>query len=326
MQETEWRITQNYWDYQEGNVLFTYDAKEQEEIKLAKKIYEQEVWKLEFFTFYQIQIENGMTESQAILYNFIEWYTKTNRDFFYSNETISEKLKWGKDKINNIIKELEKGWYILVKKRIRAWGWLNRFIKTTWKGNPDLLIRKIRFWEIGKSDFVNSGNQTEVIYNNNIKYNSINNTTEQSSEIQNQSSNQTWNQTYPNYSLVELKEKEKSSAKKEKESMKEITLEINDLIWKLKDICNQYWVAYDSTKDRMFAKHILTAKDYWEFCEKNNQDRVTFACNVLLASIKINYWKGALSWPMKIYQNYPDLYNQTKQKAAKTYTPTIQVL
>lgn len=319
MQETEGSITQNYWDYQEENILFTYDTKEQEEIRLAKKIYEQEVWKLEFFTFYQIQIENGMTESQAILYNFIEGYTKTNRDFFYSNETISEKLKWGKDKINTIIKELEKGWYILVKKRIRAWGWLNRFIKTTWKGSPDLLIRKIRFWEIGKSDFVNSENQTEVIYNNNIKYNSINNTTEQSSEIKNQTQ-------LNSLSLNSLeKEKEKSSAKKEKE-IKEITLEINDLIWKLKELCNQYWVAYDNTKDRMFAKHILTAKEFWEFCEKINQDRVTFACNVLLASIKINYWKWPLAWPMKIYQNYADLYNQTKTKIQKTVTPTIQVI
>ena len=316
MQETEWRITQNYWDYTEENVLFTYDAKEQEEIRLAKKIYEQEVWKLEFFTFYQIQIENGMTESQAILYNFIEWYTKTNRDFFYSNETISEKLKWGKDKITTIIKELEKGWYILVKKRIRAWGWLNRFIKTTWKGNPDLLIRKIRFWEIGKSDFVNSENQTEVIYNNNIKYNIINNNTEQSSEIKNQTQ-------LNSLSLNSLeKEKEKSSAKKEKE----ITIEINNLISEIKEMCDKLWVAYNKDMERQFAKHILTAKEFWEFCEKIGQSRVEFALNVLKVSVWINFYRGALSWPKLIYKHYAELYNQAKQKSPKLQTPTIQVI
>ena len=50
-------------------------------------------------------------------------------------------------------------------------------------------------------------------------------------------------------------------------------------------------IAYDKTMDRQFAKHILTAKEYGEFCEKINQDRITFALNVLIASIKINYWQ-----------------------------------
>jgi hypothetical protein len=76
----------------------------------------------------------------------------------------------------------------------------------------------------------------------------------------------------------------------------------------------------------MFAKHILTAKEFWDFCEKINQSRVLFACNILQASIKINYWKWPLAWPMKIYQNYADLYNQAKTKIQKTVTPTIQVI
>jgi hypothetical protein len=48
--------------------------------------------------------------------------------------------------------------------------------------------------------------------------------------------------------------------------------------------------------------------------------------NVLIASIKINYWKWPLAWPKKIYQNYADLYNQAKSKMQKTFTPTINVL
>jgi len=316
METTNWTISQNCWDYQIENTLFTYDGKEQEEIKLAKKVYEQELWKLEYFTFYQIQLENGMSESQAILYNFIDWYTKTNRDFFYSNDTIWEKLKWGKDKINDTLKELVKQWYITIKKRIRAWWWTNRFIRTTWKGTPELLIRKNRLWYFWKTELDNSENQTGVLYNNNIKYNNIiNNNTEfiKNSEFYTTSLTYNW---------VELKEKEKSSEKKEKE----ITIAINWFISEIKSICNDYWVAYDNTRDRQFAKHILTAKEFGEFCDKIWQGRIEFASNVLIASIKINYWKWPLAWPMKIYQNYADLYNQAKSKMQKTITPTINVL
>ena len=119
-----------------------------------------------------------------------------------------------------------------------------------------------------------------------------------------------------------LKEKEKNSAKKEKE----ITVAINWFISEIKSICNDYWVAYDNTRDRQFAKHILTAKEYGDFCDKIGQWRIEFASNVLIASIKINYWKWPLAWPMKIYQNYADLYNQAKSKIQKTITPTINVL
>lgn len=318
MNKIDWTISQDYWDYQVENALFTYDEKEQEEIKLAKKVYEQELWKLEYFTFYQIQLENGMSESQAILYNFIDWYTKTNRDFFYSNDTIWEKLKRWKDKINDTIKELAKQWYITLKKRIRAWWWTNRFIRTTWKGTPELLIRKNRIWYFWKTELDKSENQTRVIYNSNINNNIINNNTElwDNSEFSDlkEISLSLWNSI--------LKEKEKSCAKKEKE----ITVAINWLISDIKSICNDYWVAYDNTRDRQFAKHILTAKEYWEFCDKIWQWRIEFAENVLIASIKINYWKWPLAWPMKIYQNYADLYNQAKSKMQKTITPTINVL
>lgn len=253
-----------------------------------------------------VLFDNRLTDKQKLLYCLIsslcaeKWYCRA------SNKYLWEKL-WVKEwTISQWVKALIDYWY--VESDINKSKWNERHITIA------NVINHKTYCEKSQEGYCDNS-QHNIITSNTTKENSLLNKEQQS-----------WNQTNINsLSLVELKEKEKSSAKKEKE-IQWITLEINDLISKLKDICNQYWVAYDSTKDRMFAKHILTAKDYWEFCEKNNQDRVTFACNVLLASIKINYWKGALSWPMKIYQNYPDLYNQTKQKAAKTYTPTIQVL
>jgi hypothetical protein len=94
------------------------------------------------------------------------------------------------------------------------------------------------------------------------------------------------------------------------------------LIEILKQETNNMWIAYDNTKERYFAKFILTAKEYWEFCDKIKQDRITFAINIMKASIHINYWKWICSWPMKIYQNYSDVYNETlkyKNKHSKNF-------
>ena len=110
-------------------------------------------------------------------------------------------------------------------------------------------------------------------------------------------------------------EKEKSSAKKEKESYGRE--DINYLIEQIKLECNNLWVMYDKTKEREFSKHILTAKEFWENAEKCWMNRINFALNILLASIKINYWKWICSWPMKIYQNYSDVYNKTLLESKK---------
>ena len=152
---------------------------------------------------------------------------------------------------------------------------------------------------------------------NNININALNTKKEINNNLEN-----LWNWELVSYPINELKEKEKSSAKKEKE----IKTEINNLISEIKEMCDVLWVAYNKDMERQFAKHILTAKDYWEFCEKIGQTRVEFALNVLKVSVWINYYRGALSWPKLIYKHYAELYNQAKQKSPKLQTPTIQVL
>jgi hypothetical protein len=93
--------------------------------------------------------------------------------------------------------------------------------------------------------------------------------------------------------------------------------DINLLIKEIKDFCNKNWVSYDKEDERNFWKHIMTAKEYWEFCKSIGQDRIQFALNVLKASIQISYRKWVCSWPKKIYQNYSEVYNQTKLKNNK---------
>lgn len=85
--------------------------------------------------------------------------------------------------------------------------------------------------------------------------------------------------------------------------------EINNLIWELKEQCNKLGIAYEKKDERNFAKHILTAKDYWEFADKIWQDRVQFAKNIITASCQLKY-KFICAWPKSIYQHYAEIYNE----------------
>lgn len=100
--------------------------------------------------------------------------------------------------------------------------------------------------------------------------------------------------------------------------------EINDLISLIKEQCSSTWIAYDKYKDRYFAKFILTAKEFGDFAEKIWQTRVEFALNVLKASVQIKFRKGICSWPMKIYQNYTEVYNETLRQHSKQAKNLIQ--
>lgn len=98
---------------------------------------------------------------------------------------------------------------------------------------------------------------------------------------------------------------------------KEITKKINSLVNMIKEECKKMWVAYDKTQERNFWRHIVTAKEYGSFCETVWMSREEFACAILVASVKINYWKWARSWPKSIYQDYADVYNKAKWSVEK---------
>jgi len=99
-------------------------------------------------------------------------------------------------------------------------------------------------------------------------------------------------------------------------NIKPITKEIDLLIQELKQVCNEQWLAYDKTKERMFWKHIISAKEYWEFAEKVWLNRIELAKNIIIASRVINFWKSC-TWPMAVYQNYADIYNKSKSLQEK---------
>lgn len=99
---------------------------------------------------------------------------------------------------------------------------------------------------------------------------------------------------------------------------------INELIFELKKTCDEIGVAYDKKEERNFAHHIMTAKEFGEFCKKVKQTRIEFAKNILKASVQIWFRKGACSWPKKIYQNFSDVYNEVvklRNKQQKSIIP-----
>ena len=167
-------------------------------------------------------------------------------------------------------------------------------------------------------------NVNDNVNENNIKYQTefdeISNEISDFTQKQIETDENRWKQiTIKNELWIE--EKEKNSAKKEKEFWNS---EINELIDQIKTICDQNGIAYDRTDDRKFARHILTANAFGDFCEKIWQSRIEFAKNVLIASVKIWFRKWPCSWPKKIYQNFADVFNETmSKKQKKFYIPSI---
>jgi hypothetical protein len=97
----------------------------------------------------------------------------------------------------------------------------------------------------------------------------------------------------------------------------DITIQINELIKEIKQTAQTLWIAYDKTKEREFAKHLLTAIEYGKFCENVWLDRLTTAINIMKASVIKNYRRWPTAWPKAIYQHYAEIYNLAKQATDK---------
>ena len=99
------------------------------------------------------------------------------------------------------------------------------------------------------------------------------------------------------------------------DSKKEITLKIDSLISLIKGKCDEYQLPYDKSRDRQFAKHILTAKEFWENCKKYGKTREDMS--IWIITLSLDHRKWPVSWPKSIYQNYVDImasYFASKKK------------
>ena len=289
MRSIDWSIVdQDDW-FTTQNMMFTYSEEEQLENRIAKNN-SQLVLKPKFIPLYTELLWNWYSIMEALLLWFLDFFLSNNERFYCTNDQIAELFNCSEPTISNAIKSLEKRWDIKISKKMRAWWGTIRFITLADSKNLSLQNQKIWFSKIKKVDW---------IYNN-IIYNNISKDILLNEEI-----NKEW-EILDNIANTEIKEVKQYGKP-----------EINDLIWAIKEECDRLWVAYVKKKERNFSQLILTSKDYWELCDKLWMSRTEFAVNILRASVAIWYFKWACSWPMRIYENYAEVYNLTKQKSDK---------
>jgi len=220
---------------------------------------------------------------------------------------IKKQIDEDNEKRNEIVEKRKIAWQIWWKKH--SW---NQYTKqdTKRKAQKNTLETNESKWkqmETMEAVNVNDNVNVNVNVNDNVNYKIKNNNLKDLNKISNEIL------IDPKNEIKEIEEK--------KEYWNSL---INELINELKKVCNEIWVAYDKNSERNFAHHIMTAKEFGEFCKKVWQSRIEFAKNVLKASVQIWYWKGACSWPKKIYQNYADVFNEAVRLKQKEVKNTIK--
>ena len=225
--------------------------------------------------------------SELIIYATIFSFTNWTDDhcFHWSAEYLWERAWISRSNVMKNLKKLEKKW--LISRNERKINWV-KFVDYYATGCP----------KIGQGMWRNRTSYNSI-------YNSINNISKDILLLNDKEIDKEWEilDSMENTEIKEVKQYWKP--------------EINDLILAIKEECNKLGVAYVKKKERNFSQLILTSKDYWELCEKLWMSRKEFALNILRASVAIWYFKWACSWPMRIYENYAEVYNLTKQKSEK---------
>ena len=128
MEKMDATISQNYWDYQVENMLFTYDENERQE-NMINKNNANLVLNPKFIPFYPNMLSSGYSYLECILFWFIDFFLSNNDRFYCTNEQLGEML-WASEKTISIaIKKLKDNWLLNIAYKIKAWGWKIRFIK-----------------------------------------------------------------------------------------------------------------------------------------------------------------------------------------------------
>lgn len=275
------------------------------------------------FVFYSDRIDytQEMTDAEKwqfldLILNYQKWIAVNPQWWMkFIRSRIKKQLDEDNQKRNEIIQKRSEAW--------KRHTWNQYTMKDNRRKAQKNTVEQME--QNGTNGTVNvNDNVNDNVNENNIKYQTefdeISNEISDFTQKQIETDENRWKQIAIKNELW-IEEKEKNSAKKEKEFWNS---EINELIDQIKTICDQNGIAYDRTDDRKFARHILTANAFGDFCEKIWQSRIEFAKNVLIASIKIWFWKWPCSWPKKIYQNFADVFNETmSKKQKKFYIPSI---
>lgn len=326
----------------ENNQVGDYSKQDMKTSSMLVHIYSKSTWSTDFdcvlfiiykikmkktFVFYSDRIDytQEMTDTEKwqfldLILNYQNWIAVDPQWWMkFIRSRIKKQIDEDNEKRNEIVEKRKIAWQIWWKNH--SW---NQYTKqdTKWKAQKNTLEANESKWkQTGTMEAVNVNdnvNENDIKYQ--TKFDEISNEISDFTQKQIETDENRWKQLIVKNELW-IEEKEKNSAKKEKEFWNS---EINELIDQIKTICDQNGIAYDRTDDRKFARHILTANAFGDFCEKIWQSRIEFAKNVLIASVKIWFRKWPCSWPKKIYQNFADVFNETmSKKQKKFYIPSI---
>lgn len=85
--------------------------------------------------------------------------------------------------------------------------------------------------------------------------------------------------------------------------------DIQKLIYHIKEFCSSRSIIYDSTDERNFAKHIVSAKEFGELSKAMGKERIDLALSIIELAEMDKFWRGKACWPKSIYQNRAKILN-----------------
>lgn len=275
MEKTNWSIISNYWEWTREDFLFTYSEEEKQEIRFNKMVVEQEIKWYSYFLIYEQQLILWFSEPEAIMFNFIDWYTKAWKLFWYSIPQICKKTHRWRDKVINTIKVLIDKWYV-VEHPWKDRYWRNRrFLSTTTKYNSEL--SKLIYQSenptipVGKSD----GYQSENPTHSNI-YSSINNIYICPENVKNDDISR-YNVGFDPDNSKERKEKVAPKEKKE-------------ILWYSEEF-EKFWKLYPAPSWRWSKKDSWKKWNSW-----NDEDIDKIKLKILEECVYVKSWKKEKQW------------------------------
>lgn len=103
--------------------------------------------------------------------------------------------------------------------------------------------------------------------------------------------------------------------------------DIQTLIYHIKEFCTSHSIIYDSTDDRNFARHIMTAKEFWDIADSIGKNRIETAIAIMELAEMDKFWRGKVCWPKSIYQNRAKILNNGRATYInQTQNPDVLVI
>lgn len=101
--------------------------------------------------------------------------------------------------------------------------------------------------------------------------------------------------------------------------------DINQIIWLIKSTCMENGIVYNPVDERNFGKHILSKK-FAEVAHWFWMDTMEFVKNIILISVQDSFRWGKIDGPKSIYQKYPHVLNNAKNKFQSSKRADLSLL